>query len=137
VPFYEDNGDHLKSTAPASKKKAVIKKTEGNEFDLDEGLELGDQSAAPTEPEANVALMNGAEKEAKMSERTQAMMGLDEEDMTREREIITMTEAMRSEREVFKQSIAKGIENTVDLGYYALNNDAFHAVLPVIEVKHF
>jgi len=37
-----------------------------------------------------------------MSERTQAMMGLDEEDMTREKEIITMTEAMRSEREVFK-----------------------------------
>jgi hypothetical protein len=76
-------------------------------------------------------------KEAQMSEKTQQMMGLDEEDMTRDKELITMTEAMRSEREVFKQSIAKGIEQTVDLGYYALNNDAFHAVLPVIEVKHF
>ena len=49
-------------------------------------------------------------KEAQMSEKTQQMMGLDEEDMTRDKELITMTEAMQSEREVFKQSIAKGIE---------------------------
>jgi len=50
MPFYEDNGDHAKSATPAPKKKVVAKKTEGGDFDLDEELEMGDQSAAPTEP---------------------------------------------------------------------------------------
>jgi hypothetical protein len=139
TPFYEDNGDNTKpKPAPGTVKKQVLptKKNQMNDFDMDDELEEGDQGAPPDFSQ-NEPLVNGAEKEAKMSDANQAIMGLDEEDMTREREIITLAEAIKSQREILKRDVAKDVENTVDLGYYALSNDAFQAVLPVIEVNHF
>jgi hypothetical protein len=71
------------------------------------------------------------------SKKSEAMMGLDEEDLAREAEIKILAEAIRTEREMLKSDVKKEIEFTVDMAYYYLSNDAFYAVLPVLEVNFF
>lgn len=63
--------------------------------------------------------------------------GIDEEDRTREQEMLTLGEALKADRQRLKDDVAKEILNEVDLSYYYLTNDAFFNVLPVIEVNYF
>ena len=63
--------------------------------------------------------------------------GIDEEDRTREQEMLTLGEALHAERQMLKDSVAKEVLNEVDLSYHYLTNDAFFNVLPVIEVNYF
>jgi len=55
-------------------------------------------------------------------QRYEALMGIDNKEQLSSPEIVHKTKTE--------------IENEVDLSYYYLNNDAFMAVLPVLEVNH-
>jgi len=85
----------------------------------------------------NRPLVNAETLSLVQSERESMIKGIDEEDRTREQEMLTLGEALLAERQMLKDTVAKEVLNEVDLSYYYLTNDAFFNVLPVIEVNYF